>query len=123
MRLTQAVPYLLTLLLLAMAGCKKCVECDIDLKQAFVTVAEVDFCGTSGKIEEEEERLLNSEYACVECVANTSFGSVSSGFHCGNRVFTDSLEDDWRNGGMETGHTVNCTYYRDTLEVICLLKP
>lgn len=109
---------------LMMAGCTKCVQCEITLKEAFVTVANIDeYCGTGDDIEDEENRLVTDEYTCIECIVNTGFGQSTSGFHCGDRAFTDSLEDAWRTGAMEAGLSHNCTFYRDTLEVTCVLKP
>jgi hypothetical protein len=104
-------------------GCTKCVTCDIDLKQGFLNVATIDeYCGTSDDIDEEENRLIQEEYACIECIVNTSFGQSSSGFLCGDRNFTDSVNDTWRDGAVQAGLQYDCVYYRDTLEVVCILK-
>ncbi|MCF8258968.1 MAG: hypothetical protein K9J06_15545 [Flavobacteriales bacterium] len=113
----------LLLLPILMVGCTKCVQCDIELKEAFVNIATIDeYCGTSDDVEEEELRLVNEEFSCIECVVNTAFGQSSSGFLCGDRAYTDSVENDWRTGAMEAGLFHNCTFYRDTLEVTCVLK-
>lgn len=108
---------------MAATGCTKCVTCDIKLKEGFLHVATIDeYCGTDNDIENEEQRLAGDEYSCIECRVNTSMGQATSGFVCGNRAFTDSVNDDWRDGAMEVGLQHNCTYYRDTLEVVCILK-
>lgn len=106
------------------ASCKKCVQCDIDLKEGNFQVAQIaEYCDTREGIKNEEDRLISQEYTCVECVVNASFGPTSSGFHCGDRAFVDSLENDWRTGAMQSGLQHNCTFYRDTLEVRCTLIP
>jgi hypothetical protein len=114
------------LLLLApalLAGCTKCVQCEIDLKEAYLNVATIDeYCGTSDDIEEEENRLLTEQYSCIVCEVNTAFGLSTSGFLCGDRNYTDSVEDAWRTGAQQSGLFHNCTFYRDTLEVTCVLK-
>ncbi len=103
-------------------GCKKCVECEIKLKESQQVLGYVDeFCGTDKKVKAEEERLL-ADYTCVECIVNTGLGPATSGIQCGDRLFTDSLEADWRRGAFDLGTTANCTYYRDTVNVTCLLK-
>jgi len=109
---------------IAMSGCTKCVQCEIELKEAFIIVTTIDeFCGTTDDIEAEEDRLISEEYACIKCIVNTAFGQSTSGFLCGDRAYTDSVENDWRTGAMEAGLFHNCTFYRDTLEVTCVLKP
>jgi len=113
---------LLLIIPISFAGCKKCVECEIRLKQSQDVIGFVDeFCGTDKKVEEEEERL-RSDYNCIECSALTGLGTVSSGVHCGNRIFVDSLEADWKSGALESGTSANCIYYRDTANVRCVLK-
>ncbi|MCF8460147.1 MAG: hypothetical protein K9G46_05440 [Flavobacteriales bacterium] len=103
-------------------GCKKCVECEIKLKESQDEIGHVDeFCGTNKKVEEEEERL-HADYTCLECVVNTGLGEATSGVQCGNRAFTDSVEADWKQGAFDLGTTANCTYYRDTVNVTCVLK-
>jgi hypothetical protein len=116
--------FLLLLLAPALfAGCTKCVQCEIELKEAYLNVATIDeYCGTSDDIEEEENRLLIEQYSCIVCEVNTAFGLSTSGFLCGDRNFTDSVEDAWRTGAQQSGLFHNCTFYRDTLEVTCVLK-
>lgn len=105
-----------------LSGCTKCVECEIRLKQSQDVIGYVDeFCGTNKKVEEEEERLL-ADYTCVECSVNTGLGTTTSGVHCGDREFTDSLERAWDEAGFAIGQDANCVYYRDTANVTCLLK-
>jgi len=107
---------------LLFGGCRQCVECTIDLKEAHQRVATIDeYCGTKGDVEAERRRLTESEYACIRCVVNGAFGQTNSGFHCGDRAFVDSLELAWRTGAMEAGLQHNCTYWRDTLEARCIL--
>ncbi|MFT6209650.1 MAG: hypothetical protein ACJAYA_000063 [Bacteroidia bacterium] len=107
---------------LIFAGCKKCVECEIRLKQSQDVIGFIDeFCGNDKKVEEEEERL-RADYNCIECSVQTGIGTANSGIHCGDRAFTDSLENDWDNGAAEIGTGANCIYYRDTTNVICVLK-
>lgn len=106
----------------AFIACKKCVECEIRLKQSQDVIGYVDeFCGSNKKVEDEEERLL-AEYYCIECSALTGMGTVSSGIHCGNRFFVDSVEADWESGALASGTSANCIYYRDTANVRCVLK-
>lgn len=104
------------------SGCKKCVECEIRLKESQDVIGFVDeFCGTDKKVEEEEDRL-KADYTCIECTVNTGLGNANSGVHCGNRAFTDSIEADWESGAADIGTTANCVYYRDTANVTCVLK-
>ena len=120
--MTKAVFFIV--FVLGISGCTKCVQCEVELKEGFLNVASIEeYCGTSDDIEAEEERLTGEEYACIECVVNTQLGQSTSGFLCGNRAFTDSVDDAWRAGALEGGYQHNCTYFRDTLEVICILKP
>lgn len=122
MRMIRLLPVIL--IAIVMSGCTKCVQCEIELKEAFVIVTTIDeFCGTTDDIEAEEDRLISEEYACIECIVNTAFGQSTSGFLCGDRSYTDSVENDWRTGAMQGGLFHNCTFYRDTLEVACVLKP
>lgn len=114
---------ILTTITLLAAACTKCVECDIKLKEGFLHVATIDeFCGTSDDVEEEEQRLAD-EHSCIVCTVNTTLGPTSSGFLCGDRAFTDSVNDTWRNGAFAGGYSHQCVYYRDTLEVVCTLIP
>jgi len=119
------VPFLLAVAVAMLAsGCTKCVTCEVTLKEAFLKVATItEYCGTESDIEDEERRLETEEYACIECRVNTNLGQASSGFVCGNRAFTDSVDDAWREGAMAAGLQHNCTYYRDTLDVVCVLRP
>jgi nitrogenase subunit NifH len=113
---------LFSIVVLVFAGCRQCVECTIDLKEAYERVDTIDeYCGTKGDVEDERRRLIESEYACIQCVVNGAFGQTNSGFHCGDRRFVDSLELAWRTGAMEAGLLHNCTYWRDTLEARCVL--
>lgn len=103
-------------------GCKKCVECEIRLKQSQDVIGHVDeYCGTKKKVDAKEEELA-SEYNCIECSVNTGGGTANSGVHCGNRAFTDSIETAWENGALQSGNTAVCIYHRDTANVTCLLK-
>jgi hypothetical protein len=112
----------LFVLVIAFAGCTKCVECEVKLKESQDVIGAVDeFCGTNKKVEEEEERLL-AEYTCIECVVNTGLGTATSGVLCGDRAFTDSIEADYEAGALQIGTTAQCTYYRDTANVVCVLK-
>ena len=105
-----------------LASCTKCVECEIKLKESQTIVGYVDeFCGTSKKVEEEEERLRN-DYNCVECSVLTPSGTVNSGVHCGDRAYTDSIEYGWEEAAFDIGANADCIYYRDTANVTCLLK-
>lgn len=122
------LPYRSAVLLLIpallMAGCTKCVTCSIDLKQGNLHVATIDeFCGTEDDIEEEEDRLLDDEYTCISCTAYANTGPLVSGFHCGNRVFIDSINDTWRDGALGAGYQYVCDRNRDTLDVVCVLIP
>ena len=113
---------LLLIVPLVFAGCKKCVECEIRLKQSQNVIGFVDeFCGNDKKFEEEEQRL-RADYNCIECSALTGFGTATSGVHCGNRAFTDSIDSDWKNGALQSGTSANCIYYHDTTNVRCVLK-
>ena len=104
------------------SGCRKCVECEIRLKESPEIIGFVDeFCGTNKKVEEEEGRL-RSDYTCIECTVNTGLGNATSGVHCGDRAFTDSIEADWEAGAIQIGTSANCVYYRDTANVTCVLK-
>lgn len=104
------------------AGCRKCVECEVRLKESPDVIGYVDeFCGTDKKVVEEEERL-RSDYTCIECTVNTGFGNTSSGVHCGDRAFTDSIEEGWESGAADIGTVADCVYYRDTANVTCVLK-
>lgn len=106
---------------LLFSSCKKCVECEIRLKESQDIIGSVDeFCGSDKKVEEEEERL-RAEYTCIECSVQTDLGTANSGIHCGDRAFTDSLENDWESGAAEIGTSANCIYYRDTANVTCVL--
>ena len=61
---------LLLIVPLVFAGCKKCVECEIRLKQSQDVIGFVDeFCGNDKKVEEEEQRL-RADYNCIECCLN-----------------------------------------------------
>lgn len=107
---------------IVLSSCTKCVECEIRLKQSQEVVGFVDeVCGTNKKIEAEEERL-NADYTCIECSVNTGLGTAQSGVHCGNRAFTDSIEAGWESGAAEIGTSASCTYYRDTVNVACVLR-
>ncbi len=104
------------------SGCTKCVECEVKLKDSQDILEYVDeFCGTDKKVEIEEARLRN-DYTCVECEVATGFGPLSSGVLCGNREYTDSVQADWDAGAFDLGTTAYCVYYRDTANVICVLK-
>jgi len=105
-----------------LASCKKCVECEVRLKESQTVVGTVDeFCGTKKQIEEKED-ALSSDYYCVSCAVQTGFGTVTSGVLCGERAYIDSIENAYRTGALASGNSYNCTYYRDTVNVTCLLK-
>lgn len=123
MMMTRPIIRLMLLSSAILGGCTKCVQCEIELKEAFLTVATIDeYCGTNDEIEEEENRLVTETYTCIECRVTTGFGQSTSGFLCGDRTFTDSVEEAWRTGAQQAGLFHNCTFYRDTLEVTCVLK-
>ncbi len=114
--------FILLFIPILLCGCKKCVECEIKLKQSQNVIEYIDeFCGTNKKIEEEQARLI-ADYTCVNCIVNTGLGPASSGVECGDRAFTDSIVADWKQGAFNLGTTANCTYYRDTVNVTCVLK-
>lgn len=103
-------------------SCRKCVECEIRLKESPDVIGYVDeFCGTNKKVEEEEDRL-RADYTCIKCSVNTGLGTANSGIQCGDRAYTDSIESAWDAGAFEAGTTANCVYYRDTANVTCVLK-
>ena len=104
------------------SGCTKCVECEIKLKQSQDVIGCVDeFCGTDKKVEEEEDRLL-SDFYCIECSVQTGMGSANSGVLCGERPYIDSVQASWSTGANNIGTSANCIYYRDTVNVACVLK-
>lgn len=104
------------------SSCKKCVECEVKLKQSQQVLTNVDeYCGTKKDIEAEQERL-NAENICIKCSVNTGFGPTDSGVLCGNLAFTDSVETSWKQAASSIGTYANCTYYRDTVNVTCILK-
>ena len=106
----------------AFVGCKKCVECEVRLKQSQDIIGFVDeFCGTDKKVEEEENRLL-ADYTCIECSVNTGGGTAESGVLCGDRTFTDSVQSSWDAGAADIGTSASCIYYRDTANVTCVLR-
>lgn len=113
--LLLSIPFLLS-------ACTKCVECEVKLKQSQEVIGYVDeFCGTDKKVEEEEERLKD-EHTCIECIVQTGFGETRSGVVCGDLHFTDSVEAGWEEAALGLGTSANCTYYRDTVNVTCVLK-
>lgn len=118
--------HLLILLLispLAFSGCKKCVECEVRLKQSQTIIGTVDeFCGNDTKIEAEENRL-RTDHTCIECTVNLPTGPNSTGILCGDRAFTDQVQSDSEAGAAAIGTTSNCVFYRDTANVSCTLKP
>ena len=73
------------------------------------------------QVEAEEERLLD-DHTCIECIIITGFGPTTSGVHCGDRDLTDSIQADWDAGAFDLGTTAECTYFRDTAKVICVLN-
>jgi hypothetical protein len=98
------------------------VECEVRLKESQTVVGTVDeFCGTKKQVEEKEEALA-TDYYCINCNVTTGFGTVSSGIVCGERTFIDSVENAYRTGALANGNPYDCTYYRDTVNVTCLLK-
>jgi len=110
------------LFLFAFSSCKKCVQCEIRLKESQEVIGFIDeFCGNDKKVEEEQERL-RAEYSCVDCTIETTFGPVSTGIHCGNRAFTDSIKSDANASATNLGTSTSCVLYRDTANVTCVLK-
>ena len=117
----RTIPLFLTVAF-AIGGCTKCVECEVRLKESQEVIGFVDeFCGTDKKVSTEEERL-REDYTCIECTVITGFGPTSSGVNCGDRAYTDSIEDSWEQGASEIGTSADCVYYRDTAYVTCVLK-
>lgn len=106
--------------LFSASGCRKCVDCEMRLKQSQDVIGYRELCGTNKKVDEEQEQL-SEEFYCVECTVNTGMGTTSSGIECGERAFVDSVERAWRDGGLAIGTTANCTFYRDTVNVRCTL--
>ncbi|MCF8276854.1 MAG: hypothetical protein K9J17_08980 [Flavobacteriales bacterium] len=112
----------LVLFPILLAGCSKCVECEVKLKQSQEVVGYVDeYCGTNKEIKGKEDQL-SADHTCIECIVVTGFGPTTSGVNCGDREFTDSLESAWKQGAFDIGTTASCTYYRDTVDVTCVLK-
>ena len=110
------------LLVLAFASCRKCVECEVKLKQSQDVIGYVDeFCGTDKKVKQEEDRL-RSDFYCIECSVQTGMGTANSGVLCGERPYIDSIQATWNAGANDIGASANCTYYRDTVNVTCVLK-
>ncbi len=117
----KRLPFLGLIVAIFFSGCTKCVECEIRLKESQEVVGFIDeFCGTNKKIEEEEERLQD-DYTCIECSVETGLGTATSGVQCGDRAFTDSIESGWEQGAFDIGTTADCIYYRDTVNVTCVL--
>ena len=113
---------ILTAFVVLFSSCRKCVECEIRLKESPEIIGFVDeFCGTKKKVEEEESRL-RADYTCIECSVNTGLGTANSGVLCGDRAYTDSVENSWDMGAIQSGTTAQCIYYRDTANVKCVLK-
>ena len=113
---------LLFVVALTAPSCRKCVECEIRLKESPEVIGYIDeFCGNNKKVEEEENRL-RADYTCIECSVNTGLGIANSGVQCGDRAYTDSIESVWDAGAFQAGTTANCIYYRDTANVTCVLK-
>ena len=116
------LPFSLLSIAILVAGCTKCVECEIKLKESQEVIGTVDeFCGTNKKVAEEEDRL-RAEYTCIECEVITGFGPVNSGVVCGDLAFTDSVEASWEQGAFDLGTTADCFSYRDTANVVCVLN-
>lgn len=104
------------------AGCTKCVECEIKLKESQTVLENIDeFCGTDKKVSAEEDRL-RADYTCIECMVQTQSGPVNSGVVCGDRAYTDSVQVVWDQAAFDIGTSAECTYYRDTVNVICVLN-
>jgi hypothetical protein len=106
----------------ALTACSHCELCEIKQKEtALVVLTDHEICGTNDALDDEKS-ALDDNYNCIECIVNTTSGPASSGYHCGDRTFTDSLEAAVRNGALAAGYTYDCAFFRDTLEVICVLK-
>lgn len=113
---------LLSVALSAISACSHCELCEIKQKEtALVVLSDHEICGTKDALDD-EKASLDDNYNCIECIVNTTSGPASTGYHCGDRAFTDSLETAVRNGATAAGYTYDCTFFRDTLEVICVLK-
>lgn len=118
----RIIPLFILASVVLLNSCKKCVECEIRLKQSQDVIGRIDeFCGTDKKVEEEENRL-RADYNCIRCTVNTGLGTADSGVLCGDRAYTDSVEDNWEEGAQESGYFATCVYYRDTANVTCVLK-
>lgn len=114
--------FLVLISAVAFSSCKKCVQCEAKLKQSQQVLTTVDeFCGTKKDIEAEEARL-NDENICIKCMVTTGFGPTDSGIVCGDQAFTDSVETTWNEAAASIGTSANCVYYRDTVNVTCVLK-
>lgn len=106
----------------SLSACKKCQLCEVrEADTLDVLVNNIEICGTDDDLESEQQNIKDN-YSCIECVVTTSFGPTSTGFQCGDRNFTDSIETTVRTGAIASGLNFNCTLYRDTLKVTCLLK-
>ena len=115
---------LLTILIIPVliSSCTKCVECEIKLKESQTVLGNIDeLCGTDKKVSAEEDRL-REDYTCIECKVVTPSGPINSGVRCGDRAFTDSIEAGWDQAAFDIGTDADCTYYRDTVNVTCILN-
>lgn len=108
--------------LVLLNSCTKCVECEIKLKESQEVIGYVDeFCGTDKKVRNEEDRL-RSDYKCIECSVNSTFGQATSGVLCGDGSYIDSVQSSWQQAAAQIGTSASCVYYRDTANVTCVLK-
>ncbi|MBL4586259.1 MAG: hypothetical protein JKX84_04265 [Flavobacteriales bacterium] len=88
--------FFLVIISFVFSGCKKCVQCEIRLKQSQQVIGFIDeFCGNDKKIEKEEAQL-RADYNCIECSVFTF--NANSGVLCGDRTYTDSIRSDWQAG-------------------------
>lgn len=92
------------------------------LKESQTVIGTVDeYCGTKKQVEEKDDALA-SDFYCISCSVLTGFGTVTSGVLCGERSYIDSVENAYRTGAQAGGNQYDCVYYRDTVNVTCLLK-
>jgi len=108
--------------LTGLTSCSHCELCEIKQKEtSLLILTDYEICGTNDELDE-TKAALDNDYNCIECIVNTPSGPASAGYHCGERAFTDSLEAAVRNGAISAGYSYDCAFFRDTLEVICILK-
>lgn len=113
---------MLAIALTTFSSCKKCQTCDVrEIGAINALASDIEICGTDDDLES-KQRDIKDNYGCIECVVNTSFGPTTTGYLCGDRTFTDSIEAAVRTGAITAGFNYNCNLYRDTLQITCILK-